>query len=484
MGRLLSNKPLRPRASAPGLVAPLAPSKISPSPQRTPVPASPPAAAAMTPDPWENDAIRKFAFYASLGALFFRFSVLPEVIFYVTHVQTYLLYFVVIPAAIGVFFFGGLQRTFRDRAAVLWLGFFVWMAIATPFSTWKGGSIARTMDYARYEVIFLVLAGGLVVTWKEARAVVYTIAAAAVTNLVTARLFTETQNGRMVLTASGTIGNSNDLAAHMMLVLPFLLFAMLGRGRSIFVRLAVFGLLLYGIWVVLGTASRGGLVALGLTLICLLVRATMVQRIAALALAVVLGAGAIAVLPGQARARLGSLFGEAHREADESADSRWYVFKKSVEYTFKHPLFGVGPDQFVNFEGKSAAAAGARGNWHATHNSFTQVSSECGIPAFLFFVGALVLAWRRIAKVHKKAKREGYEEIANACFCYMLAMVGYLGALVFLSGAYTFYLPAMVSISGAMGYAAMRQMQPKQTTVPARRAMAVPVRPPVAPVTA
>lgn len=440
----------------------------------------------MQPDPWENDAIRKFAFYASLGALFFRFSVLPEVIYYVTHVQLYLLYFVVPPAAIGILFFGGLQRTFRARAAVLWLGFFAWMMIATPFSTWKSGSITRTMDYGRYEVIFLVLAGGLVVTWKEARAVVYTIAAAAVVNLATARLFTQTENGRVVLEASGTIGNSNDLAAHMMLVLPFLLFVMLGRGRSIFIRVMVLGCLLYGIWVVLGTASRGALAALALTLICLLVRASMVQRIAALALAVVLGAGAIAILPGQTRARLASLFGEEHKEADESADLRWYVFKKSVEYTLKHPVFGVGPDQFVNFEGTSALAAGGRGNWHATHNTFTQVSSECGIPAFLFFVGALILAWRQIAKVHKKAKREGYEEIANACFCYMLAMVGYLSALVFLSGAYTFYLPAMVGISGAMGFAAMRQMQAKPAVAPRPPAapVATPIRPPVAPVTA
>jgi len=320
-------------------------------------------------------------------------------------------------------------------------------------------------------MIFLFLTAGLAITWKDVRAAFYTIAAAAAVNLATAKLFMDDVNGRISLKASGTIGNSNDLAAHLLLVLPFVLFLVLGRGRPVIVRIAGMGLITYGLWVILGTASRGGLVALFVMTACLLMRASMMQRVALLVMGILLTVGAMAVLPGQTLARLGALFGEEHKEADESADSRWYLFKKSVQYTVQHPVFGVGPDQFGNFEGSASMAEGRAGNWHATHNAFTQISSECGVPAFLFFVGGLGAACYSIFRTYRRATREGYTEIANACFCYLLAMVGFLTALVFLAGAYSFKLPAMVGLSVAISFAAARQMN----AAPATHARIAPV---------
>jgi len=31
-----------------------------------------------------------------------------------------------------------------------------------------------------------------------------------------------------------------------------------------------------------------------------------------------------------------------------------------------------------------AKAAGEHGNWHETHNTYTEISGECGIPALIF----------------------------------------------------------------------------------------------------
>jgi len=122
-------------------------------------------------------------------------------------------------------------------------------------------------------------------------------------------------------------------------------------------------------------------------------------------------------------------------------------------------VFGVGPGEFDNFEGKTSRAHGSHGNWHQTHCAYTQVSSECGVPAFVFFTAGLGSAMLLVLRTYRKAKREGYEEIANGCFCYLLAMVGYLVALVFLAQAYTFKLPAMVGLAVTLSYAAMRQMK-------------------------
>jgi O-antigen ligase len=368
------------------------------------------------------------------------------------------------PALAGVVLMGGIGRTLRAKPTILWMAFFLWMVLAIPFSSWRGGSTQRMLDYGERAMIFLFLTAGLAVTWKDVRAMFYAIAAAAAVNLATAKLFIEDVNGRVSLKASGTIGNSNDLAAHLLLVLPFLLFLVLGPGRPVIVRIAAMGLIVYGIWVILGTASRGALIALFVVTVCILIRASMMQRVVFLVAGFLLTVGAIAVLPGQTLARLGTLFGEEHKEADESTDSRWYLFEKSVQYTVQHPLFGVGPDQFANYEGTSSLAEGHSGNWHATHNAFTQISSECGIPAFLFFVGGLGSACFTVLRTYRKAQREGYTEIANACFCYLMAMAGFLTALVFLAEAYSFKLPAMVGLSVALSFAAARQMKKPPVT--------------------
>jgi hypothetical protein len=152
---------------------------------------------------------------------------------------------------------GSVRRTFRARAAYYWLGFLAWMVLATPFSSWPGGSAGLVLSYARIDWIFLALIGGAALNWNEVRAIFRTIAAAAVVNLAATRLFQNAASGRVTLEASGTIGNPNDLAAQLLLVLPFLMFFMLGRGRSIILRIAVPVLLLYGLWAILGTASRG-----------------------------------------------------------------------------------------------------------------------------------------------------------------------------------------------------------------------------------
>jgi O-antigen ligase len=185
----------------------------------------------------------------------------------------------------------------------------------------------------------------------------------------------------------------------------------------------------------------------------------MPKKIALVAAGVVITLAALTLLPASTRIRLGSVFGSKEAEAADSSASREYLFRMSVKFTFQHPVFGVGPDQFGIFEGKTSRAQGLHGNWHATHNTYTQVSSECGIPALIFFVAGLVSAMLLVLRTRRTAKREGYPEIANACFCYLLAMTGYLVAIVFLAHAYTFHLPAMVGLGMTMSFAAMKTIE-------------------------
>ena len=105
-------------------------------------------------------------------------------------------------------------------------------------------------------------------------------------------------------------------------------------------------------------------------------------------------------------------------------------------------------------------AEGRVGSWHDTHCSWTQISSECGIPALVFYLAGLGSALLLVMRTFRAARRNGHSEIANACFCYLLGMAGFLVSITFLSNAYRYYVPAMISLAVGMCFAARRQMEP------------------------
>lgn len=182
----------------------------------------------------------------------------------------------------------------------------------------------------------------------------------------------------------------------------------------------------------------------------------------------ILAAGAPLLIRSNAAERLATLFGAKHEEARESQEAREYLLKQSLLYTIQYPVFGVGLAQFSNFEGKLSKSEGKIGNWHETHNSLTEVSSECGVPALIFFVLGIGSALLSVNRVYRRARREGAKEIADACLCYLLAMTGFLTSLVFLANAFRFYLPAMIGLGIALSVAANRELSRGTTREPAR----------------
>ncbi len=427
----------------------------TPSPSATPGFANARTSAAKIADLDENLPFRKPAFWFGLAVVFTFFGALPDLILFRTGVNTYLLYIIGPPAIFGALLTGGFRRTFRYRAPYYVFAFFVWMIVATPFSSWPGGSVQCLANFSRTGLVMLLVLGGLAVGWKEIRLVYCTIAAAAFVILMTAQFFTDTANNRVgLMLQNGVISNPNDLAAHLLLVLPFVLFIAMDRKRNLLLRLILLASIGYGLWIILGTASRGALLAIVAAFLCFAYLAAPRQRVVAILLGLVVAALIPALAPRRAITRLGTLFGEEDVEANESAATRAYLFKKSISFTFEHPIFGVGPDQFGNYEGKTRRLQGEQGRWQATHCSFTQVSSECGLPALIFYLAGLASAILLIRRTHRNARLQGLDDIANACVCYLVAMTGFFVAITFLSSAYRFYYPAMIGLAVAIHSAA------------------------------
>lgn len=420
----------------------------------------------------ENNATG-IAFWAALAMIFVRMSVLPEILSYITGVNTYVLYIIGPPALLGVLFTGGVARVYRSKAAWYWTGFFVCALVAIPFSSWVGGSAQLLSTYARTNFICLLTLAGTVVRWKEIRRTFFFMALAGLVVLVVIRLLaTPDAEGRLALDVQdSTIGNSNDLAAHVMLLMPFILYLGFKPGGKKLSRIFVSLGGLYSLWIILGTSSRGALIGLAVMAAFLFFKATGGQRIAVLAGIPIIAMLLLAILPEKNIARLKTLLSASPSndssgiaaEAGESMESRSYLLKKSIEYTISHPILGVGPGQFATFEGSASRLAGQHGNWHETHNTYTEISSECGLPALIFALAGIVSSFSIVNRTLKRARLLGNQEVAGACICYMTAWIGYLVTLLFLAGAYRFTLPTMISLGIAIGLAGASELNAAET---------------------
>ena len=469
----------RTRRHANGVSTPVVPAvaKVEP-PQAVATPiVAPKAAAPPSADDlqWEADRsnpFRRIAFYFALAAIFVRFSVVHEVLAVVLNLDLYLLYIVMPPALLGVAFTGGFQRLFKAKSSRYWALFLVWLCLSAVFSAWRGGSAHELYLYVKGEYLMLFVTGGLVMTWKEFRLVMYTMFLAAVTDLAVGRMFMRNSMDRIDFNMGGsTIANSNDFAVHLILMTAFLLYMLLIPKAPTVVRLACLPMLGYAGFLILSTGSRGAMVALVIFVLFTAVMGTARQRIFVVAAVPVMAIVILAVMPRDTLLRL-SAFGSDSgsgsdlvlEEAGGSSEMRRALLIKSLEYTIQHPLFGVGPGRFSDFEGGESQREGRKGLWHETHNSFTQISSECGIPALLFFLAALISAFRLALKTYRRSRENPANiDISVAAFCIMLGMVGFMAAATFANFGYRFYEPAMCGLCIVMYEAARREMDSRQS---------------------
>jgi hypothetical protein len=387
-----------------------------------------------------------------------------QILTLILQVNLYVLYILGLPAILTALASGGVTRVLRYRTAMLWVGFALWVLLDVPFSTWRGGSAGLIFSYLRTDFIMLFIIGGLATDWRECRLVLWTVAAASVFNLFISRYFGQVDaNDRVSLVYFGTVSNANDFAGHLVLVLPFLLWVAM-CAKSFLVRiLAVIGLV-WGLYLVLASASRGAAVAVAVGLVFLVLFAPGRLKPLFLVLSVPLVLGIGLVLPERVLNRIFSFSATGTNVSEEaimSSELRKKLFYDSLKYTVDYPLFGVGPGQFPIQEGleNKKENPNAAALWCQTHNSFTQISSECGIPAVILYtlgIGSTMLLFRRTAR-----KIQGVPRLADmqkALFCLQLSMVAFCTAILFLNFGYFFYLPGMAGFAIILDLAATTEL--------------------------
>jgi len=400
--------------------------------------------------------------------LFFRFSGLHEVVTVKFGFNTYVLYIFGVPAILCLLLSDGIARTMRARQSKYWVGFACFLIASTPFSDWRGGSVPLVMTYMRTDFIVLFLIAGLVMTWQECWRLLSMLSIAAVVTILLGMFFkAETMGGdeRLSVASGLTMGNANDYAAVLALLLPFLALVVITPARNFLLRGVAMSGFLFGLYMMLSTGSRGGGIAILAALILTIFRLPPIKAIGVTVTALVIGFAMFQILPRSITERLVTFLqsdNAAMSDATESGESRQYLLEKSLLFTVQHPLFGVGPGEFADHEGLEAVAAGRRGNWHATHNTYTQVSSEVGIPAALFFLAALFSTYRLLTTTLKqvRARKPSRQNatMAAGILCVLIGAVAFYFTSFFLSLAYRFYFPALTGIAIVLTGAVKREL--------------------------
>jgi O-antigen ligase len=318
------------------------------------------------------------------------------------------------------------------------------------------------MDWTRADLPILFIVAGLSLTWKECEKILYAVALGGCVQMLWARMF-DTEGGDRLGLQVGSLVNSNDYAAHMILSLGFVLWLALNAKKAKIIRVGAFIAVIFGLLLIVRTASRGALISLLVISLIFLYRASTTQRLMMIVVAPIVFAIVLVSVPKGALTRITS-FSEneqgASAEALESSNARQYLLRKSIEYTFTHPIFGVGLGQFASFEGANNQVIGGHGMWHETHNTYTQVSSETGLPGLTLYLGAVFSIIGAFRMINSKArKRPDCRDIAVASFCALISTVGFCVCVTFLSFGYFFYLPFLGGLAVAMWRAADREFQ-------------------------
>jgi O-antigen ligase len=407
-----------------------------------------------------TNVFQRVGFYLLLLYLFVMYSRLFDIVlgsFEIPFIITSL----VLAASV---FSGAFQRALGTPAGKAVLLFTIWMAICLPFSVWRSGSLEVFQGWAKAALSFVYVVG-LIDSHRQCLRSVYTIGLAVVVLAAIALKFGSMETGRLFL-AEGKFQNPNDLANTLLLGLPFIWLALKNSTQNVLVKIPPIVLAAMVLYTITKTGSRGALVVfLGLMLFVFF-SANFVDRMAIAVAGLVLVLIGAFVLPNSLRSRYFTLFeeGEDSRMSESavtSSEARSELLKRSAMLTVQHPLFGVGPGMFSEANQQDMQAQGIHTADLVSHNSYTTVSSEMGIPGFLLFAGIILISLRLANRVHsltRRRKSKYWASVTNTASCLRMSLVAYSVTALFATVSYQSTLPTLAGLTVALYITTLRDL--------------------------
>lgn len=205
--------------------------------------------------------------------------------------------------------------------------------------------------------------------------------------------------------AKSFIADNNDLAQALCMILPLMRYLQLQASRK-FMKLGL-GVALFIVGIgILGTYSRGGLVALAVVCAALFLKGR--KKIMLALVFIALGVTAYNFMPAQWMERMDTLH---HAEKTDSAQTRIQSWEFATNVALHRPLVGGGMNVY-----QSATMWSQYGPEdaipRAVHSIYFRVLGEQGFPGLVLFVALLLVSWRNCAKVRRRTRDSPSEKWA------------------------------------------------------------------------
>lgn len=355
---------------------------------------------------------------------------------------------------------GGIRYLFWTPQGLLMTSMTGWFLLVSVFSTHKGGSVTIISDHWMRSYLCFVLVLAICSRASFIRQVINTLAWSVFVAALLALIFGEAPNGRIQL-PRGIWSGPNELAGAMVVGILYWIFILSDSTVATWRRVwSVVAMVPIGL-VLMKTGSRGGLATLAVSFGLMFIRFSLARKVLVIVIGAMVLVDAYVFIPQDLRERYTTFFqsDDGGREvgldgATESTASRLYLLERSIEITLRNPLFGVGPGQFAPQEDAAARSEGKpKGSWLGTHNTYTQVSSETGIPGLMLFVGILVTALRSTWWIQRNAHRLGVARglaVRNSGMALQSVLIAYFVMFCFEHAAYLPLWPTLIGLIAAL----------------------------------
>jgi O-antigen ligase len=340
----------------------------------------------------------------------------------------------------------------------------VCFVLSVPFSIWRGGSLQVLMNAWLPTFAVFLSTSGMLVNFDQTRKAIFTVGYGLFVLAIIAVVWGNAEDSGRLFLPNGKFSNPNEMAQALLMGLP-IWSVMLMEGKSMGKKVAAAGIIFLMLLMISKCGSRGAMITMVVMVLMMFVRASIMGKMKLVLGGVALLAVLVAFLPGRLLRRYQTMTEESEQASladDEdakmeasavtSAQHRRDLLKRSIKYTFQHPLFGVGPGNFPVAEDADMKSQGFRkGTWQGTHNSYTEVSSEVGIPAALAYICAIFTSLRRTSKLYRRTKDDPrLTGIANCALGINYCMLVYSVSVFFDYIAYSSMLAVFAGFAVAL----------------------------------
>lgn len=325
---------------------------------------------------------------------------------------------------------GGL--TIRPREVNIMLLLLLACALSIPLATDRFLAWGSFTEFLKVVVIFVMIVNAVRTEGRFKVLILMVLAASCLVSVsalhdyVTGNL--SLQGRRIEGIVGGLLSNPNDLALHLVTMVPIAIGLALSR-RSFVVKALYLGCAILMMAGIVATFSRGGFLALMFVACYVFWNFARTNRVLVVSLALGVMLLSLAVVPSAYRSRISTT-------EDASANTRLDDLKRSVWLTIRHPLVGVGMGNYVIFSNSSKA----------THNSYTQVGAELGIAGMVLYILFLLHPLRRLRKIRKEYLTD-QKSLRWISLGLEGSLIGYMVASFFASVAYTWYAFYLVAFA-------------------------------------